>query len=83
MKTVSSEIRRAFKESGMTKFQVAHDTGLSNSQLTRFFSKGKSLRHSAIDTLFAYFFGAVSQEPLPTPQPLFKRVPIHPAAEVA
>lgn len=52
--TVSESLRREIERSGITRYRIAQDTGIAESQLSRFISGQVGLRQETIDKLAAY-----------------------------
>jgi transcriptional regulator with XRE-family HTH domain len=53
--TVSERIREAVETAEVTRYQIAQETGIEQSALTRFLSKERTLSMKAIDALAEYF----------------------------
>lgn len=48
---ISDDLRRAIESSGLTRYRIAKDTGLSQSLLSRFVSGERGLSLEAIDKI--------------------------------
>ena len=53
-KKFSVQIRQAVDDSGITRYRIWKDTGLSESMLSRFVSGDRGLSMTALDTLAEY-----------------------------
>ena len=58
---VSDQLRALIRDSGVTPYQIAKATGVSNAALSRFLSGERRLSSKAIDTLGEYFGWQVIQ----------------------
>jgi DNA transposition AAA+ family ATPase len=52
---VTDQLRRLIRESGVTCYVIARETGVSNAALSRFLSGERGLSAKALDTLGDYF----------------------------
>jgi predicted transcriptional regulator len=52
---VTDQLRRLIRESGVTCYVIAQQTGVSNAALSRFLSGERGLSSKALDTLGEYF----------------------------
>ena len=55
MATVSEQIKRAILDADVTRYRIAHDTGVDEATLSRFMSGERGLSMIAIDRLAEYF----------------------------
>ena len=53
-KTISEQLRRFIKDSGLSTYQLQHETGVHNSMLSRFLRDERGLRIEAVDALCEY-----------------------------
>jgi transcriptional regulator with XRE-family HTH domain len=51
VRTFSDQLRRAINNCGMTRYQIAKRTGISEATLSRFMSGQRGLTLKAVDTL--------------------------------
>lgn len=51
---MSDRMRAAIEECGASRYQIAKETGISQSSLSRFVASGRGLSVEALDKLFAY-----------------------------
>jgi len=54
-KKVTDQLRALIRSAGVTPYQIAKDTGVSNAALSRFLSGERGLSAKALDTLGDYF----------------------------
>jgi hypothetical protein len=54
MKTVSMQLREAIERSGQSRYEIAKQTGVNASVLSRFVASGHGLRSHNVDALCAY-----------------------------
>jgi transcriptional regulator with XRE-family HTH domain len=54
-KTVSERIREAVEAADATRYQIAQETGIEQSALSRFVSRERGLSMEALDALAEYF----------------------------
>ncbi|HLP84600.1 MAG TPA: helix-turn-helix transcriptional regulator [Phycisphaerales bacterium] len=54
MKTVSMQLREAIERSGKSRYEIARQTGVNASVLSRFVASGRGLRSHNVDALCAY-----------------------------
>ncbi len=50
-KTISEQLRRFIKDSGLSTYQLERETGVHNSMLSRFLRDERGLRIEAVDAL--------------------------------
>lgn len=53
-KKLSDQIRQAIDDSGISRYRIAHDTGIDESALAKFFNGQRGLSLDAIDRLGQY-----------------------------
>jgi transcriptional regulator with XRE-family HTH domain len=51
---LSDQIRRSIEASGVSRYRIAQETGISQSTLSRFISGERGLTTTALDTLAAF-----------------------------
>jgi len=51
---LSDQVRQAITDCGVTQFQIARDTGIDRSTLSRFMRAERGLPMTTLDTLAAY-----------------------------
>lgn len=51
---MSDQVRAAIDGCGVTRYQIAKDTGISESSLSRFVASGRGLSVQALDKVFEY-----------------------------
>jgi hypothetical protein len=54
MKTVSMQLREAIERSGQSRYEIARQTGVNASVLSRFVASGHGLRSHNVDALCTY-----------------------------
>ncbi|GDX99995.1 hypothetical protein LBMAG48_23990 [Phycisphaerae bacterium] len=54
MKTVSKQLRDAIERSGQSQYEIAKQTGVNRSVLSRFVASGHGLRSHNVDALCTY-----------------------------
>jgi hypothetical protein len=53
-KPMSNTVRKAIEGCGVSRYQIAKETGITESSLSRFVASGKGLSVEALDKLFAH-----------------------------
>lgn len=54
MKTVSMQLREAIERSGQSRYEIARQTGVNASVLSRFVASGRGLRSHNVDAICSY-----------------------------
>ena len=51
---MTDQMRQAIDDSGLTRYQIAQDTGIDESSLAKFYNGHRGLSVDALDRLFKY-----------------------------